>query len=373
MARKTTQTQKANQSQENQQQDTVEITQEENVMQQATPLDQATQQPIQEEQSPLTSEQMQNIVSGVIANAQSDKQIPPFSIPNINGQNITQWGNINLNPEQAAAQPTTKVVQTPMPDDPESQQQTQQAVTSETKNDTENKEKQEVTSGPEWDLGDIVDKETFMKLDFPEFYWDNSVEMREASNNFSDAVAITIGDVPGMFGMILSNAPLIKKYGSLSVACIKENLDHNDIPYLIKHGLVLFMKWMSVYSIIYNEYVLLNKKQNEILTNNGILGVNIISSVIKLIDSEIEAGKFMPIDKCIANAMGCNMPTKEEKQNETAVFDILGSLGDKLLSKCTSKQERQLMELFLNDIGKTLSNNAEKYEKIFLNIQQSIA
>ena len=118
MARKTTQTQKANQSQENQQQDTVEITQEENVMQQATPLDQATQQPIQEEQSPLTSEQMQNIVSGVIANAQSDKQIPPFSIPNINGQNITQWGNINLNPEQAAEKPTTKVVQTPMPYDP---------------------------------------------------------------------------------------------------------------------------------------------------------------------------------------------------------------------------------------------------------------
>lgn len=199
----------------------------------------------------------------------------------------------------------------------------------------------------EWDLGDIIDKETFMKLNFPERY--DSLDSKLAS------VSIIYGNIARklnirrllIFGF-LQNAKNIKKAGSLKKAI--PLLKYNDSEEDIRKGLDYTMKWVGFYSYMYTELILKKTNPKQFIAANPFMDESLIWDFLELVKKENKVG-YLPIDKFVLEIMGIDGDSKitvpgsvdtDNKKNIASMRNLLDIMERHLSNKLTPQDIAEL-------------------------------
>lgn len=354
MARKTN-----NQEAKNQQVEQQVAVEETPVTQTAQTTQQTAQVPV--DAVPYTNEQMHNIAAGVAERCRSNEQLPPFFIPGMNGcqqpaEQITQWGTIGIPAQTPTMQvpPVAPAPFIPQPSQPivppiYNQNQTVQQVPPQTQTPEQKVDaKQETSNGPKWDLGDIIEKDIFMRLNFPQYCDDQKSRNLNISLIFYEACKLLdINDY--WIDTFLINSSKIKKYGPMTefannVSDIEASKD-NSIKGL-KHTLY----WISVYSIVYTNYIMNKKSATEIASMTN-MSQAAIDSVIKLIDTEIEEKYYLPIDRCALDSMGV-APTFEKPQIPQGMDlgNVFAPIIDQAFATCKTDEEEDKGEQKVKEI-----------------------
>lgn len=354
MARKTN-----NQEAKNQQVEQQVAVEETPVTQTAQTTQQTAQVPV--DAVPYTNEQMHNIAAGVAERCRSDEQLPPFFIPGMNGcqqpaEQITQWGTIGIPAQTPTMQvpPVAPAPFIPQPSQPivppiYNQNQTVQQVPPQTQTPEQKVDaKQETSNEPKWDLGDIIEKDIFMRFNFPQYCVDQESRKLQISLIFYEACELLdINDY--WINTFLINSSKIKKYGSMTefannVSDIEASKDNS-----IK-GLKHTLHWISVYSIVYTNYIMNKKSATEIASMTNMSQAT-IDSVIKLIDTEIEEKYYLPIDRCALDSMGV-APTFEKPQIPQGMDlgNVFAPIIDQAFATCKTDEEEDKGEQKVKEI-----------------------
>lgn len=354
MARKTN-----NQEAKNQQVEQQVAVEETPVTQTAQTTQQTAQVPV--DAVPYTNEQMHNIAAGVAEKCRSDEQLPPFFIPGMNGcqqpaEQITQWGTIGIPAQTPTMQvpPVAPAPFIPQPSQPivppiYNQNQTVQQVPPQTQA-TEQKvdAKQETSNEPKWDLGDIIEKDIFMRLNFPQHYWDFESGRQVVTPKFYKACKLLDIDYY-LMDTFLYRADKIKKYGSMTEFAnnVSEIVCSKDMSI---EGLKHTLHWISVYSIVYTNYIMNKKSATEIASMTN-MSQAVVDSVIKLIDTEIEEKYYLPIDRCALDSMGV-APTFEKPQIPQGMDlgNVFAPIIDQAFATCKTDEEEDKGEQKVKEI-----------------------
>lgn len=354
MARKTN-----NQEAKNQQVEQQVAVEETPVTQTAQTAQQTAQVPV--DATPYTNEQMHNIAAGVAERCRSDEQLPPFFIPGMNGcqqpaEQITQWGTIGIPTQTPTMQvpPVAPAPFIPQPSQPivppiYNQNQTVQQVPPQTQTPEQKVDaKQETSNEPKWDLGDIIEKDIFMRFNFPQYCVDQESRKLQISLIFyKTCELLNINDY--WIDTFLINSSKIKKYGSMTefannVSDMEAKKDNS-----IK-GLKHTLHWISVYSIVYTNYIMNKKSATEIasMTNMSQAAVDVM---IELIDAEIEEKYYLPIDKCALDSMGV-APTFEKPQIPQGMDlgNVFAPIIDQAFATCKTDEEEDKGEQKVKEI-----------------------
>ena len=213
------------------------------------------------------------------------------------------------------------------------QQVEQQTQTPEQKVDA----KQETSNGPKWDLGDIIEKDIFMRLNFPQYCDDQKSRNLNISLIFYKTCELLDINIY-LINTFLINSSKIKKYGSMTefannVSDMEAKKD-NSIKGL-KHAL----HWISVYSIVYTNYIMNKKSATEIASMTN-MSQAAVDSVIKLIDTEIEEKYYLPIDRCALDSMGV-APIFEKPQIPQGLDlgNVFAPIIDQAFATCKTDEE----------------------------------
>lgn len=164
--------------------------------------------------------------------------------------------------------------------------------------------KKKAETKPEWELGYIIDRDTFMSIDFPKRadYCvggpPNAYEVDIALENLLDKLNMSSSN---MF-YFLQNCDKIRKTGSLKWLPKMKTALIGSSRETVEAGLKDTLRWMGLYSVIYTAVVHDKKKTKQIIEENGIIGDEIVKDFVKLIKKEQKIG-FLPISKCIIAEM----------------------------------------------------------------------
>ena len=229
-----------------------------------------------------------------------------------------------------------------IPTQPEVNQQIQTNVSEPEDNVQEAKTAQQEE---EWDLGDIIDKETFMKLNFPERY--DSLDLPSVSIIYGNITRkLNIRRVL-IFGF-LQNAKNIKKAGSLKKAI--PLLKYNDSEEDIRKGLDYTMKWVGFYSYMYTELILKKTKPKQIIAANPFMDEGLIWEFLELVKEENKVG-YLPIDKFVLEMMDIDGDSKivvpgsvdtDNKKNIASMRNLLDIMERHLSNKLTPQDIAEL-------------------------------
>lgn len=354
MARKTN-----NQEAKNQQVEQQVAVEETPVTQTAQTAQQTAQVPV--DAAPYTNEQMHNIAAGVAERCRSDEQLPPFFIPGMNGcqqpaEQITQWGTIGIPAQTPTMQvpPVAPAPFIPQPSQPivppiYNQNQTVQQVPPQTQTPEQKVDaKQETSNGPKWDLGDIIEKDIFMRFNFPQYCVDQESRKLQISLIFYKTCELLNINIY-LINTFLINSSKIKKYGSMTefannVSDIEARKD-NSIKGL-KHTLY----WISVYGIVYTNYIMNKKSATEIASMTN-MSQAVVDVMIELIDAEIDAKYYLPIDRCALDSMGV-APTFEKPQIPQGMDlgNVFAPIIDQAFATCKTDEEEDKGEQKVKEI-----------------------
>ncbi len=214
------------------------------------------------------------------------------------------------------------------------------------------KEKQKASSKPKWDFDDIIDRETFMKFDFPRRA--DYCIYRSSPTVAVDTIYLEMLRHLNMRGCgryinyFLENANKIKETGTIKwVDAVTEGTQDQ-----IRKGMEYAFRWMSIYSIIFTEMICNKKNAKQIIRENVAIGTDIVTDFVNLIQKEQEIGYFLPISKCAISAMGYDIPSKKSSADqEMNLNNIFTPLIDQALAKCKTDEERAIVEAKMENQG----------------------
>ncbi|KAI4443597.1 hypothetical protein FMM80_24690 [Schaedlerella arabinosiphila] len=203
----------------------------------------------------------------------------------------------------------------------------------------------------EWDLDDIIDKETFMNFDFPYRYGHQSNTTGSRVSLLCTEAMTKVGIDPTNVDDFLMSSSKIKKYASLGAALGGEKWEgyyRNRLEEERRSGLRYMLKWMGLYSTIYHEYVILKKEAYKVILENIIIGEDVIRTIINLIDEEQKAG-FGRLDQFVIDLI--------EEQGEQNAKEI-----DNTRNLLNIMERHLSNKLTPQDIA-DLKENAQDWEK----------
>lgn len=197
----------------------------------------------------------------------------------------------------------------------------------------------------EWDLGDIIDKETFMKLNFPERA--SHVTKLASANIIYLNLTEKLDIVPSAIFSFLQKAKNIKKAGSFKKAMFDESPYRSE---RIRRGLDHTMKWVGFYSYMYTELILKKTKPKQFIAANPFMNEDLVWEFLELVKEENKDG-YLPIDKFVLEMMDIDSDSKiavpgsvdtGSKKNIASMRNLLDIMERHLSNKLTPQDIAEL-------------------------------